>query len=405
MESIINNQSLPVYQQWSRNLLFSLLGRLKNAQLTVRDELGVSRFGDPESDLHAHLLVHDTTLYTRILTGGSIGAAESYVDGDWESEELVNVMRIFARNIDTLDRMENRLGWARWIFSRLIQFKNRNTRKGSKDNIAAHYDLGNDLYELLLDKQMQYSSAVFQHPGQTLDLAQENKLELICQKLELSEQDHLLEIGTGWGGLACHAARNYGCKVTTTTLSKEQFRYAQDMVARQGLGDKVTLLLKDYRDLDGHYSKLVSVEMIEAVGHEFLQAYFAQLQNLLQPRGKMLIQAITIDDRQYDQYRKSVDFIQKFIFPGGCLPSIHEISRHLKQSTSLQIRELIDYGLDYAKTIEHWTQSLTKHGDALQLLGYDERFQRLWHYYFAYCRGGFMENHIGLVHLLAHKPR
>ncbi|MCC4265599.1 cyclopropane-fatty-acyl-phospholipid synthase family protein [Oceanimonas baumannii] len=390
--------------RWARNLAFSLLPGLKNAGLTVLDGDDHFFFGDAHSALQAEIQVVEPRFYRRLLSGGSISAAESWVEGDWFSPDLTSLIRLFARNTHVMDRLERRLGWLTWPWLRLSHWRNRNSKAGSRANIAAHYDLGNDMYELFLDPQMQYSSAVFPRNGSSLDLAQEYKLRLICSRLELKPGDHLLEIGTGWGGLACYAARHYGCRVTTTTLSEAQFEYARVRIKREGLEDRVTLLLKDYRELTGQYDKLVSVEMIEAVGHEYLPEYFRMLDRLLKPDGRLLIQAITIADQRYRQYRKSVDFIQRYIFPGGCLPSVGEMSRHLREQTDMSLVRLHDYGWHYAETLRIWAARFQQAAPRLSRLGYSNDFQRLWAFYFAYCEGGFLEGTIGLAHFEAAKP-
>jgi cyclopropane-fatty-acyl-phospholipid synthase len=260
------------------------------------------------------------------------------------------------------------------------------------------------MYQLLLDPHMQYSSGIYPHDNASLEQAQEQKLKTICDNLDLQPDDKVIEIGTGWGGLACYMARNYGCHVTTTTLSRQQYEFAQKQVRQQGLEDKVTLLLEDYRDLEGQYDKLVSVEMIEAVGYRYLPTYFSKLESLLKPSGKMLIQAITIADQQFDQYRKSVDFIQRYIFPGGCLPSISEMCQRLAENTSMTVTRMTDYGHHYAQTLTHWAERLKHNAKTLSEMGYDIDFQRLWDFYFAYCEGGFREGSIGLVHFEAAKP-
>lgn len=403
METILNAFPLPNKNQLSRNIIFSILGRLTDCGLTIQDGSGKVFFGDSNSELQAKINVNNNRMYSRLLFGGSIGIAESYVEKEWDSEQLVNVIRIFARNLPTLEKLEKRLGWITYPVNKFRHLMNRNTPDGSRTNIAAHYDLGNELYQLILDEQMQYSSAIFPDMNDNLSYAQLNKLKTICENLQLNENDHLLEIGTGWGGLACYAAKHYGCKVTTTTLSQQQYDYASQQIKEQGLSDKITLLLKDYRDLEGQYNKLVSVEMIEAVGHEYLPQFFKQLEKLLLPQGQMLIQSITIADQLYDQYRKGVDFIQKYIFPGGCLPSISEMARHIKNHTSLNITAVNDYGLHYAQTLVHWMDKFQFHSKQLEELGYKQDFQRLWHFYFAYCEGGFREKNIGLVLLQATK--
>ncbi|PSJ46846.1 SAM-dependent methyltransferase [Zobellella taiwanensis] len=404
METTLSISSPRRLERWARRLAFSLLSGLKGAGLTVQEGEESFYFGDRNAGLQAQIRVFDPRFYRRLMLSGSIGAAESWVDGGWHSSDLAAVIRLFARNLTVLDRLERRLGWLTAPWLKLGHRLRRNSKSGSRANIAAHYDLGNDMYQLFLDPLMQYSSAVFPAPGASLEQAQEHKLRLICERLELKESDHLLEIGTGWGGLACFAARHYGCRVTTTTLSREQYEFARARVEQEGLGDRVTLLLQDYRELEGRYDKLVSVEMIEAVGHEYLPVYFRRLSRLLGPRGRLLIQAITIADQRYEQYRKGVDFIQRYIFPGGCLPSVSEMCRHLKEQTDMSLTRLHDYGLDYAETLKIWAERFRQAEPALRQLGYSQDFHRLWAFYFAYCEGGFREGSIGLVHFEAAKP-
>lgn len=390
--------------RWARRLAFSLLQGLSDAGLTIKEGSDVFVFGDRHAPLQAHIQVHEPRFYRQVMLGGSIGAAEAWVEGNWHSADLAAVVQLFARNMVTLDKFERRLAWLTTPWHRLKHKFNRNSLSGSRANIAAHYDLGNDMYQLFLDPLMQYSSAVFPTAQASLSEAQTHKLHLICQQLELSANDHLLEIGTGWGGLACFAAEHYGCRVTSTTLSGEQLNYATARVAAAGLSDRVTLLLEDYRDLKGQYDKLVSVEMIEAVGHEYLPIYFNALNRLLKPNGKLLIQAITIADQRYDSYRSGVDFIQRYIFPGGCLPSVSEMCRHLKEQTDMTVSSLQDYGQHYAQTLQVWGSRFQQLEPALRELGYSRDFHRLWAFYFAYCEGGFREGSIGLAHLTAVKP-
>lgn len=403
MESILTTQATGPLVNLNRKLSFSIIEKLSAAGLTVYDSGERYFFGDPSADLQAEVSVHRGRFYRRLLSGGSIGVAEAYVEGDWSTPDLVSVIRVFTRNLATLEHMEKKLGWLTWPMHRLAHLLNNNSRSGSRTNIAAHYDLGNDLYQAMLDPHMQYSAGVFEAEHESLDQAQVNKLEMICRKLDLQDTDHVIEIGTGWGGLACYMAKHYGCRVTTTTLSRQQYNYARQMVKQQGLDDRVTLLLQDYRDLEGQYDKLVSVEMIEAVGYRYLPGYFRKLESLLKEDGQMLIQAITIADQQFDQYRKGVDFIQRYIFPGGCLPSISEMCRQLKQQTSMTLTRLNDYGLDYARTLACWNTRFANASSHLCKLGYDDDFQRLWAFYFAYCEGGFREGTISLVHFEAAK--
>lgn len=393
-----------VGEKLAREAVFRLLGRLETGSITVHEGRGRYCFGlDTGAGPHAEVHVHDPSVYARMLSGGSIAAGETYMRGSWSSPDLVQVTRLFCANMAVLERFDASQSLSVRLALRLAHFFNRNTRAGSRDNISAHYDLGNDFFNLFLDPTMMYSSALFEEAGLPLETASVAKLDELCRRLELCAQDHLLEIGTGWGGLACFAARHYGCRVTTTTLSRAQLEHARARVAREGLAERVTLLLEDYRDLQGCYDKLVSVEMIEAVGHQYLPGYFRTLDRLLKPDGRLLIQAITITDQRYDQYRKSVDFIQRYIFPGGCLPSVSEMCRHLKEQTGMTLTRLHDYGLHYAETLNIWAERFRQAEARLKALGYGQDFQRLWAFYFAYCEGGFREGSIGLVHFEAAK--
>jgi len=280
----------------------------------------------------------------------------------------------------------------------------RNSRAGARRNIAAHYDLGNDFFRLFLDETMMYSAATFEHPRQSLYDAQVARLDLICQKLELKPTDHLLEIGSGWGGLALHAAQRFGCRVTTTTISREQWRLTRDRVAAAILGDRVDVLCMDYRDLTGTYDKIVSIEMIEAIGHQYYDTYFAKCSELLAPHGAMLLQAITIADQRYERARRSVDFIQRYIFPGSCIPSVAALSSSIARASDLRLFHLDDIGPHYATTLAHWRQNLRANLARVRSLGYGEEFIRMWEYYFCYCEGGFMERVIGDVQMLLVKP-
>jgi cyclopropane-fatty-acyl-phospholipid synthase len=294
------------------------------------------------------------------------------------------------------------------VFTRPIQklfhWFNRNTRNGSKRNISAHYDLGNEFYGLWLDERMMYSSAVFERPDMSLDAAAVAKLDRICRKLRLSPQDHLLEIGTGWGGFAIHAARHYGCRVTTTTISEQQFDYAKAAIVQAGLQDRITLLRSDYRDLDGQFDKLVSIEMVEAVGHEYHDTYFQKCCDLLKPDGQMLLQAITIADQYYEQAKKSVDFIKRYIFPGGCLTSLTAMSETMTRVTDMRVIDVEDIGPHYAETLRRWHDRFFDRIDRVREMGFSEEFIRMWQYYLCYCEGGFIERSIGNVQMLMMRP-
>ncbi|MGL4980076.1 MAG: class I SAM-dependent methyltransferase, partial [Plesiomonas sp.] len=316
----------------------------------------------------------------------------------------VQVIRLLARNQAVFDQLEARLRWLTAPLNRLRHFLTRNTLQGARKNIAQHYDLGNEMYRLFLDPEMQYSSALFSHPNQSLADAQYNKLKTLCQTLDLQAYDHLLEIGSGWGGLAVYAARHYGCKVTTVTLSQEQFAFAKTRIQAEGLQDRVTLLLQDYRHIQGQFDKVISIEMIEAVGEAFLPGYFAKIASLLTPQGRFLIQGITIRDQRYQVYRSQTDFIRRYIFPGGFLPSLSVILDTLTRHTDLNVVQMHDFGHHYARTLHLWRAAFNEHAFAIQQLGASDEFIRLWDFYFAYCEAGFLERAISVVHITGCKP-
>ena len=380
------------------------LAQLKHGQLLVIEDGERLMFGTPGSTLLGEIHVLDSAVWGMVAGNGSIGAGEAFIHGYWSSPDLTAVVRVFVSNLDVLDAMEGGLARLGRPLVQGLHWLNRNTRKGSQKNIAAHYDLGNDLFEQFLDPTMMYSAAQFLTPEDSLEQAQLNKLERICQKLALQPGDHLLEIGTGWGSMALYAAQNYGCRVTTTTLSKEQYAFTAQRIEQLGLQDQVTLLLKDYRDLTGEYDKLVSIEMIEAVGHRFLPAYFKQCAHLLKSNGLMLIQAITIREQRYEQAKRGVDFIQRYIFPGGALPCVQKMLEVVSRDTDMNLLHMEDFGLHYARTLRLWHENFRRAHGRLSELGYDDYFLRLWEFYLCYCEGGFLERTIGTAQLLLAKP-
>ncbi|MFJ7883577.1 class I SAM-dependent methyltransferase [Pseudomonas sp. NPDC096917] len=380
------------------------LNQLKNGLLVLIENGERHQFGDSHATLIGEVQVNDPSVWGMIASNGSIGAGEAFIHGYWSSPDLTKVIRVLVSNMQVLDAMEGGLARLGRPLIRGLHWVNRNTRKGSQRNIAAHYDLGNEMFEQFLDPTMMYSAAQFLSDDDTLEQAQLNKLQRICQKLHLKPEDHLLEIGTGWGSMAIFAAQHYGCKVTTTTLSKEQFDYTQARIQALGLQEQVTLLLEDYRDLSGQYDKLVSIEMIEAVGHHFLPSYFKQCSHLLKSNGLMLLQAITIRDQRYEQAKNSVDFIQRYIFPGGALPSVQKMLEIVGRDTDMNLMHMEDFGLHYAKTLRLWHENFRRAHGRLTELGYDEYFLRLWEFYLCYCEGGFLERSIGTAQLLLAKP-
>lgn len=388
-----------------RKALLDKLARLENAVLTISDSLGEFELGSEGADgLCARIDVLDMSFYRQVALGGSIGAAESYMDQNWQADDLCRVIQILVRNRDLLDSMEGGLATLANQMLKLWHFANRNSQQGSRKNIAAHYDLGNDLFALFLDQHGMYSSATFYHPELSLEQASTAKLERICQKLHCQPDDHILEIGTGWGGFATYAAKNFGCKVTTTTISKEQYQAAKHRIADAGMADLVTVLMEDYRDLQGSYDKLVSIEMIEAVGHHYLDTYLKQCADLLKPSGLALIQAITIEDKYYHHALKSVDFIKRYIFPGSFIPCVSAIVASASRCTDLRLINLEDQGESYSLTLNHWRKRFMAALDQVRAQGYNEEFIRMWEFYLCYCEGGFKEKSISNVQLLLAKP-
>ncbi|MDA8554820.1 cyclopropane-fatty-acyl-phospholipid synthase family protein [Luminiphilus sp.] len=390
----------------ARSFMWKVLGKLQVGSLTLREGDEAKVFGSTSdgSAPHAEVHVHDTDLYRRILTGGSIAAGETFIEGMWSSPDLTEVTRAFSANMAMLEAMSDKQNWLARLALKLSHWARRNTSTRSRENISAHYDLGNDFFSLFLDPSMMYSSAVFPSASADLASASQHKLKLICEDLELKAEDHLVEIGTGWGGMAIFAAEHYGCRVTTTTISRQQYDYTLEAVAQKGLEDQVTVLFDDYRDLQGQYDKLVSIEMIEAVGHQFYDTYFQKISHLLKPHGKAVIQAITITEQRYEQARDSVDFIKRYIFPGGCLPSLTVVSDALSRVTDMQMSNLRDIGRDYADTLKVWHASFLDKLDEVRAMGFDDRFIRMWRYYLSYCEGGFRERIIGTHQITLTKP-
>lgn len=386
-----------------KKLVYKQLSQINNASILIEDGDEIKRFGNSKS-LIAKIKVISPSFYKNIIFGGSIGASESFIRGEWKSPNLTKVIQVFARNTEAQDKLESFFIFLLQPFFRVIHRLNQNTIKGSKKNISRHYDLSNDFFKLFLDKKMMYSSAIYKTKKTNLEDAAANKLNVICKKLKLKKSDHLIEIGSGWGGFAIFAAKNYGCKVTTTTISIEQYKFTKNRIREMGLAKQIRVLLKDYRSLRGQYDKLISIEMIEAVGHQFYDEYFSVISRLLKADGEALIQAITIKDQRYSHAIKSVDFIQKYIFPGSCIPSLTAIQNSLTNSTDLVINDVRDIGRHYAITLAHWRENFIKNKKNIRKLGFDEEFLRMWLFYFAYCEGGFEEKVISDVHLHITKP-
>jgi len=378
------------------------LAQLDHGRITLVDGARRDTYGraTPRCALHATLHVHERRFYAEAAFGGSVGAGEAFMAGDWTVDDLTALVRILLVNRGVLDGIDG--GWSRLAepARRALHAAARNTRAGSRRNIAAHYDIGNDFFERFLDPTMMYSCAVYERADMSLEQAQVAKLDRLCRKLDLQPGDHLLEIGTGWGALALHAARHYGCRVTTTTISREQHARARERIDAAGLADRIELRLDDYRDLDGRYDKLVSVEMIEAVGHQYFDDFFRRCSGLLLPGGTMVLQSITIDDRQYEAARDSVDFIKRHIFPGCCIPSVTALAQSAARASTLRIVDLEDIGPHYATTLAAWRRNLFANAEVLRERGYADALLRMWHFYLSYCEGGFAERALGDVQIV-----
>lgn len=391
--------------RWLRARVLSRLGAIEQGRLVIEDADGEYTLGNPDDSLQATVVIRDLRFWRLMASGGSVGAAEAWMAQLWDSPDPVAVVQVLTRNRNVLDEMETAAARLTNIALALWHAFNRNSLKGSRRNIAAHYDLGNDFFAAWLDERMMYSSALYLGDNETLEQAQINKLERICRKLDLGPNDHLLEIGTGWGGLAIHAARQYGCRVTTTTISREQYEFALSKVREAGLEDRVTLLTRDYRVLEGQFDKIVSVEMIEAVGHQYLDTYLAKIDELLKPDGLALLQAITIEDYRYGSALKNVDFIKRYVFPGAFIPSVSAVTRSMARASRLGLVEMADFGASYARTLAAWRERFEARWDNIREMGFDETFRRRWLWYLAYCEGGFRERAISDVHLLLAGPQ
>ena len=383
-----------------KNGLKKKLSHLNVGCISVVDGVDKFSFGDPGSELQVNVQVHSQEFYVMTGSGGAMGIAEAYILGYWTSDDVVMLMRIILKNRSILLSLND--GFAKILspINKLIHRSRQNTLKGSKENILAHYDLSNDFYKLWLDPTMTYSCAYFKDTNTTLEDASIEKLDRMCRKLKLSEKDNILEVGTGWGSFSIHAAKNYGCSITTTTISDAQYEYAKARVLEEGLESKINVINKDYRKLDGQYDKIVSIEMIEAVGYEYISEYFRKLSSLLKPDGLMALQGITYNDQNFDTYKDSVDFIKKYIFPGSCLISISQIIDVIKNKTDLSMIDMEDITRHYAETLNRWRKNFMSVLPEVKEMGYSKAFINMWEFYFLYCEAGFLERNIGDVQMV-----
>jgi len=389
----------------ARRSVLRQLEKLDSGSLRLTDGAQEFHFGPGNgTGVSAHIRVEDPRFYSEIAFGGSIGGGEAYMHGYWNCDDLVGVVRLLLQNRDVLDGMEKGIARLTEPLQKLFHWVNRNTHEGARRNISAHYDLGNEFFALWLDETMMYSAAIFENQQTGLHDAQIARMRHICERLQLKPDDHVLEIGTGWGGFALFAAQNYGCRVTTTTISQEQYDKAKQRVDEAGLEDQITLLFEDFRKLQGQYDKLVSIEMIEAIDHALFDTYFSKCSELLKADGAMLIQAITIADQRYEEYRKSIDFIQRYIFPGSGLPSSAVMTDCVARKTDMRLLGLEDIGLHYATTLQRWRENFFARIEQVRQQGFSSTFIRMWEFYLCYCEGAFLERAISDVQILFAKP-
>jgi cyclopropane-fatty-acyl-phospholipid synthase len=404
--SFIKKETNSSWDSLARKAVLTKFQELTTGRLTVVEGNEVTHFGSftSEFEISSVIKVLDTRMYSEIMTKGLNGAAEAYIRDWWTCGDLTALIRIFIRNRHLADKLEGGMSKIASGVYRLLHDMRRNTRQNSLKNITAHYDLGNDFFSIFLDETRMYSCAIFENESSSLEEASICKLKRICQKLDLSHEDHVLEIGTGWGGFALHAAKHYGCRITTTTISQKQYDYARQKVQDAGLNERIKVIKKDYRDLTGQYDKLVSIEMIEAVGHHYFDYFFRKCGDLLQPEGSMLLQGIIIVDHLYEEAKQFADFIKTYIFPGSCIPSISALCGSVARTTDMRLFHLEDITPHYATTLNHWRQRFLQNLQQVRKQGFPEEFIRLWDFYFCYCEGGFLERQIGDVQMIFTKP-
>ncbi|KTD32932.1 cyclopropane-fatty-acyl-phospholipid synthase [Legionella nautarum] len=402
-----NNYLSSLGVKFYKKIFFNLLNSISHGTIKVYDHGSSYVFGHEQekNDLIVTITINNPGTYRAIVLGGSVGAGKSYIDGDWDTDNLQNLITIFIKNDSIFENIESPI--ARFFsLIRTISYKLKiNSIRRAKKNILAHYDLGNDFFKLILDPLMMYSCALYKPSDISLEEASKKKLHAICSALQLKSSDHLLEIGAGWGALACYAAQEYGCRVTTTTISEKQYLYVQEKINQLGLNHQINLLKDDYRKLSGQYDKVVSIEMIEAVGHRYLDTFFRQCHQLLKPEGLFFLQAIVINDQAYEAAKDEVDFIKKYIFPGGCLPSVLSINKSIAKQTTLKLLSFEDIGQHYVFTLNDWHKKLIVNKQEVLALGFTESFIRTWEFYFCYCAAGFQTYYISNIHALWQKRR
>lgn len=400
-----NNKQLKTPNSLSKKIFLKLFAKIEIGQVKLLDNISEYKFGNDsyQDSLAVSVTINNQAAYRNILFGGSLGAASSYINGEWDTNNLQKLIEIFIHNEHLFNKIESPFAKIAGKLNSLNYKLKTNSVQRAKQNILAHYDLGNEFFELFLDPTMMYSAALFEPSDIDLEQASRKKLHAICEGLELKASDHLMEIGTGWGGLAIYAAQNYGCKITTTTISDKQYNFASAKIKKLGLENQINLIKQDYRKLSGNFDKLVSIEMIEAVGHKYYTTFFTKCNSLLKTGGLMFLQSIVINDQEYERAKNEVDFIKKYIFPGGCIPSVQAITNAVGHNTTLQLQSMRDIGKHYVKTLNAWEKRLFANKD--QIKGFGEDFLRMWQFYFCYCAAGFQTNYISDIHALWRKRK
>jgi len=404
LQNIVRNQTPTIFDRSCMNLVINLFNKIETGSLTFYLPDGSTRhFGDKNSPLHAQMTIHDYRFFKDAVLGGDVGLGEAYMKGFWDTDDIPALFSVLIKNRQALANGNMTTAWLLRQKDRLMHALRANTLIGSRRNIGEHYDLSNDFFQTFLDPTMLYSCGLYRE-SDTCEDAQRRKLQSIIDKARIESTDHVLEVGCGWGGFAMEAVKQTGCRVTGITVSEEQYQLAQERVLKAGLQDKITILFKDYRHVAGLFDKIVSIEMLEAVGHKYLGTFFTACDKLLKPAGRLVIQVITIPDQSYENYRRNTDWIQKYIFPGGHLPSVTALSQVVTRNTSLLMEQLEDIGTNYARTLKDWRESFTRNLSKINSLGFDEIFQRKWIYYLAMCEAGFRERAIGDIQVVFRKP-
>jgi len=404
-QNIARNQTPTIFDRSCMNLVINLFNKIETGGLTFYLPDGSARyFGDKDSSFQVQMTIHDYRFFKDAVLGGDVGLGEAYMKGFWDTDDIPALFSVLIKNRQALANGNMTTAWLVRQKDRLVHALRANTPMGSRRNIGEHYDLSNDFFQTFLDPTMLYSCGLYRGESDTCEDAQRRKLQSIIDKARIESTDHVLEIGCGWGGFAMEAVKQTGCRVTGITVSEEQYQLAQERVLQAGLQDKITILFKDYRHVAGLFDKIVSIEMLEAVGHKYLGTFFTACDKLLKPAGRLVIQVITIPDQNYENYRRNTDWIQKYIFPGGHLPSVTALSQVVTRNTSLLMEQLEDIGTNYARTLKDWRESFTLNLGKINSLGFDEIFQRKWIYYLAMCEAGFRERAIGDIQVVFRKP-